>query len=465
MNSKNNKRRRIALVLAIAYIMSFVGTVIMSEDATKVAKAAEVTSGVTSDGIIWGGRGTVTETLTTSKKATVTLTESVLSVKVDSTSYPYYDTQLVGSIVIAKDDLLHIFWHSGKEGNYDCMDLWTGNSIKAYKNKSNNKYCLAMNANAYAVKGTSVLNSVNTAIIDKEYFYENHYMTSGGAKKERLITRSEFEKIWNDKDPSEETPEPTVTPSAKPSTEPTITPSVTPSANPTATPICGCMNGGKCTCPDGTCVCVNCPCKDKPCKPTETPTATPNVTTSANPTATPMCGCVNGGPCTCPNGQCVCINCPCKDKLCKPTSASTATATAVTTTSSSSSYQKVKPKVYYTATKVGKRLKLWKVKQWVKDGKIKTSKKWKSICFFDRKKGKIQWNGYKRKTIKTCQFTNKKHWLVGITTKGKLKLYPSGKQTENPKTMKGVYVAIKCNSNGLATAAVKKNGKVVKLKY
>lgn len=459
-----------AVVLVIAYIMSFAGTAIMSE---KVAEATEVTSGVTSDGIIWGGRGTVTETLTIGKKATVTLTESVLNVKVDSTTYPYYDTQSVGSVAIGKDDLLHIYWHSGKEGNYYCMDLWTGNCIKAYKNKTNNKYCLAMNSNAYAVKGTSVLNSVNTAIIDKEYFYENHYMTSGSAKKERLITRSEFEKIWNDKDPSEEAdPKPTVlpttTPSAKPETTPvaTATPSATPSAKPgekpattaTATPS---------TKPTGEPVATATPSAKPTGEPvaTATPSAKPSqkpvatVTPSVNPTATPICGCMNGGLCICPNGTCVCVNCPCKDKLCRPI------ATTTTTSSSPSSYKKVKPKVYYTATKVGKRLKLWKVTQWVKDGKIKTSKKWKSICFFDRKKGKIQWNGYKRKTIKTCQFTNKKHWLVGITTKGKLKLYPSGKQTKNPKTMKGVYVAIKCNSNGLATAGVKKNGKVVKLKY
>ncbi len=252
------------------------------------------------------------------------------------------------------------------------------------------------------------------------------------------------------------TAEPTVTPSAKPSEKPVATETATPSVKPTGEPVATAE-----------------PAATPSVKPTEEPvttaTATPSVkptrepvsmptgTPSINPTATPICGCMNGGPCIGPNGTCVCINCPYRDKVGKPT--------ATTTTSSSSSYQKVKPKVYYTATKVGKRLKLWKVTQWVKDGKIKTSKKWKSICFFDRKKGKIQWNGYKRKTIKTCQFTNKKHWLVGITTKGKLKLYPSGKQTKNPKTMKGVYVAIKCNSNGLATAGVKKNGKVVKLKY
>ena len=235
----------------------------------------------------------------------------------------------------------------------------------------------------------------------------------------------------------DETSEPTATPSAKPTGEPVAT--ATPSAKPTGEPVATATPSAK---PTG-----------EPVE-TVTPTVIPSTKPSAEPSEKPV-----ATPSAKPSEKPVATAEP------TATTVTTWTSTTTTTTSSSSSYQKVKPKVYYTATKVGKRLKLWKVTQWVKDGKIKISKKLMSICIFDRKKGKIQWNGYKRRAMKTCQFTNKKRWLVGITTKGKLKLYPSGRQTNNPKTMKGVYVAIKCNSNGLATAGVKKNGKIVKLKY
>lgn len=254
----------------------------------------------------------------------------------------------------------------------------------------------------------------------------------------------------------DEEPEPTVTPSAKPTEKPVAT--VTPSAKPTGEPVAT-ATATPSTKPTGEPVATVTPTvipSTKPsAEPSEKPVATPTLTPSAEPTVTP-----SATPSTKPSEKPVATAEP------TATTVTTSTLTTTTTTSSSpSSYKKVKPKTYYTATKAGKRLKLWKVTQWVKDGKIKTSKKLMSICIFDRKKGKIQWNGYKRRAMKTCQFTNKKRWLVGITTKGKLKLYPSGRQTNNPKTMKGVYVAIKCNSNGLATAGVKKNGKVVKLKY
>ncbi len=322
------------------------------------------------------------------------------------------------------------------------------------------------NISGEAVKATS-LQCMGSSKNVATHYYDN-YLVLHELPSFRDLYYSVYDKY------PEETPKPTVTPSAKPTEEPVATPTVTPSAKPTEEPVATptvapsakpteepaatiTPNATPSAKPEKTPAATVTPSATSSAKPSQKPVAT--VTPSVNPTATPICGCMNGGLCICPNGTCVCVNCPCKDKLCRPI------ATTTTTSSSSSSYKKVKPKTYHTATKAGKRLKLWKVTQWVKDGKIKTSKKLMSICIFDRKKGKIQWNGYKRKAIKTCQFTNKKRWLVGITTKGKLKLYPSGNQTNNPKTMKGVYVAVKCNSNGLATAGVKKNGKVVKLKY
>ena len=46
-----------------------------------------------------------------------------------------------------------------------------------------------------------------------------------------------------------------------------------------------------------------------------------------------------------------------------------------------------------------------------------------------------------------------------------MKACPSGKGTKKVKRIGKGAVAFKCNSRGLAYAYVKKNGKVVKLKY
>ena len=136
-----------------------------------------------------------------------------------------------------------------------------------------------------------------------------------------------------------------------------------------------------------------------------------------------------------------------------------------TTTTKAKTTKKVKAKTYYAAIKSGNRMKLYKVTQKVVNGKIKTTRKWLSICLFDRKKGRMDWNSYQIKGVKKAQYSAKKHYIVIITKGGVVKACPSGKGTKKVKRIGKGAVAFKCNSRGLAYAYVKKNGKVVKLKY
>ena len=136
-----------------------------------------------------------------------------------------------------------------------------------------------------------------------------------------------------------------------------------------------------------------------------------------------------------------------------------------TTTTKAKTTKKVKAKTYYAAIKSGNRMKLYKVTQKVVNGKIKTTRKWLSICLFDRKKGRMDWNSYRIKGVKKAQYSAKKHYIVIITKGGVVKACPSGKGTKKVKRIGKGAVAFKCNSRGLAYAYVKKNGKVVKLNY
>ena len=487
--------RKLSIMVIICLVMSssFIG--IMPAGNSMVAKAA-----TDSQGIITGGEGEWTTTLSTGETATLTVSDCKLTVKVGSNSYPFRNgLSIVGMLVTnIPDDLLHIFTLSGK---YYCMDLRSGVVIEAYRNASNGKYCLKTNASGYEVFGSSIINT--------KYFYE--YVSANSVSRERLITRAEFNMIIDKKDPSSDdddtptptptaTPEvtptpdptPTATPTATPTVTPTATPIETPEVTPTATPGCDCKNGGTCNCPDGKCPCDNCPCKDKPCK----PTTTPNGGCKGN------CGCGCGSNCdgNCCNGNCKCLNGE-KDNnnagvagdnvnnsgidvsgdgnvinvnqsivnttvngndntigtgVNAPVPVTTPTVTKTT---------KVKAKTYYAAIQSGNRLKLYKVTQKFTNGKIKTTRKWLSICLFDRKKGTMDWNSYRIKGVKKAQYSAKKHYIVIITKDGVVKACPSGKGTKKVKRIGKGAVAFKCNSRGLAYAYVKKNGKVVKLKY
>lgn len=484
--TKNSRKVWAFLVLFALIIASF------SNMNVNIAKAA-----VTETGIAYDGNGEITKTLLNGKNAKVTLDGSIINITVDGEKYGYYNTICVGTCVISDDDLLHIFWHTGDYYVYDLYE--SGMYILAGYSKvtgANISYYQVTDVNdTHIVKGTSAPNAAfHSCIIDKKYFYQY-----GQTGKKFLMTRKEFEEIVYGKEDPTPTATPTVTPTATPDPTPTATPEVTP----TATPSCDCKNGGTCNCPDGKCTCDNCPCKDKPCKPTATPTTTPNGGCKGN------CGCGCGSDCNgnCCNGNCKCLNggnnnnagnggiagdnvnnsgidvsgngntISVNQNIINNTingnnnsigtgvNAPVPVTKKATTTTKAKTTKKVKAKTYYAAIKSGNRMKLYKVTQKVVNGKIKTTRKWLSICLFDRKKGRMDWNSYRIKGVKKAQYSAKKHYIVIITKGGVVKACPSGKGTKKVKRIGKGAVAFKCNSRGLAYAYVKKNGKVVKLAY
>lgn len=472
MKTTKNSRKLLVSFLVFALIIA-------SFSNMGNAKAA-----VTDSGIIYDGNGEITKTLLNGKNAKITVDGSIINITVDSEKYGYYSTICVGTCVISDDDLLHIFWHTGDYYVYDLYE--SGMYILAGYTKvsgSSISYYQVTDVNdTHIVKGTSAPNAAfHSCIIDKKYFYQY-----GQTGKKLLMTRKQFEEIVNGKE------------------DPTPTPTATPTATPT--PSCDCKNGGTCNCPDGKCTCDNCPCKDKPCKPTETPTVPPTATPNGG--CKGNCGCGCGSDCNgnCCNGNCKCLNgnnnnnggnggvtgdnvnnsgidasgngntINVNQNIINTTvngnnnSIGTGVnapvpVTKTTTTAAKTTTKKVKAKTYYAAIKSGNRMKLYKVTQKVVNGKIKTTRKWLSICLFDRKKGKMDWNSYRIKGVKKAQYSAKKHYIVIITKKGVVKACPSGKGTKKVKTIGKGAVAFKCNSRGLATSYVKKNGKVVKLKY
>lgn len=447
--TKNLRKAWAFLVLFALIIASF------SNMNVNTAKAA-----VTETGIAYDGNGEITKTLLNGKNAKVTLDGSIINITVDGEKYGYYNTICVGTCVISDDDLLHIFWHTGDYYVYDLYE--SGMYILAGYSKvtgANISYYQVTDVNdTHIVKGTSAPNAAfHSCIIDKKYFYQY-----GQTGKKLLMTRKQFEEIING---GKEDPSPT--PTATPTVTPTPTPEVTPTATPS--PSCDCKNGGTCNCPDGKCTCDNCPCKDKPCKPTATPNsgnnnnagnggvAGDNVNSSGidvsgngntiNVNQNIITNTINGNNNSIGTG----VNAP------VPVTKKATTTTKTTT--------KVKAKTYYTAIKSGNRMKLYKVTQKVVNGKIKTTRKWLSICLFDRKKGRMDWNSYRIKGVKKAQYSAKKHYIVIITKKSVVKACPSGKGTKKVKVIGKGAKAFKCNNRGLATSYVKKNGKVVKLAY
>lgn len=455
--TKNSRKVWAFLVLFALIIASF------SNMNVNIAKAA-----VTETGIAYDGNGEITKTLLNGKNAKVTLDGSIINITVDGEKYGYYNTICVGTCVISDDDLLHIFWHTGDYYVYDLYE--SGMYILAGYSKvtgANISYYQVTDVNdTHIVKGTSAPNAAfHSCIIDKKYFYQY-----GQTGKKFLMTRKEFEEIVYGKEDPTPTATPTVTPTATPDPTPTATPEVTPTATPEVTPTatptttpnggckgnCGCGCGSDCNgnCCNGNCKCLNGGNNNNA---GNGGVAGDNVNNSGidvsgdgnviNVNQSIVNTTVNGNDNTIGTG----VNAP------VPVTKKATTTTKTTT--------KVKAKTYYTAIKSGNRMKLYKVTQKVVNGKIKTTRKWLSICLFDRKKGRMDWNSYRIKGVKKAQYSAKKHYIVIITKGGVVKACPSGKGTKKVKCIGKGAVAFKCNSRGLAYAYVKKNGKVVKLKY
>lgn len=449
--TKNSRKVWAFLVLFALIIASF------SNMNVNIAKAA-----VTETGIAYDGNGEITKTLLNGKNAKVTLDGSIINITVDGEKYGYYNTICVGTCVISDDDLLHIFWHTGDYYVYDLYE--SGMYILAGYSKvtgANISYYQVTDVNdTHIVKGTSAPNAAfHSCIIDKKYFYQY-----GQTGKKFLMTRKEFEEIVYGKEDPTPTATPTVTPTATPDPTPTATPEVTPTATPTTTPNggckgnCGCGCGSDCNgnCCNGNCKCLNGGNNNNA---GNGGVAGDNVNNSGidvsgngntiNVNQNIITNTINGNNNSIGTG----VNAP------VPVTKKATTTTKAKTT------KKVKAKTYYAAIKSGNRMKLYKVTQKVVNGKIKTTRKWLSICLFDRKKGRMDWNSYRIKGVKKAQYSAKKHYIVIITKGGVVKACPSGKGTKKVKRIGKGAVAFKCNSRGLAYAYVKKNGKVVKLKY
>ena len=423
--TKNSRKVWAFLVLFALIIASF------SNMNVNIAKAA-----VTETGIAYDGNGEITKTLLNGKNAKVTLDGSIINITVDGEKYGYYNTICVGTCVISDDDLLHIFWHTGDYYVYDLYE--SGMYILAGYSKvtgANISYYQVTDVNdTHIVKGTSAPNAAfHSCIIDKKYFYQY-----GQTGKKFLMTRKEFEEIvYGKEDPT-----------------PTATPTTTPNGGCKGNCGCGCGSDCNGNCCNGNCKCLNGGNNNNA---GNGGVAGDNVNNSGidvsgdgnviNVNQSIVNTTVNGNDNTIGTG----VNAP------VPVTKKATTTTKTTT--------KVKAKTYYTAIKSGNRMKLYKVTQKVVNGKIKTTRKWLSICLFDRKKGRMDWNSYRIKGVKKAQYSAKKHYIVIITKGGVVKACPSGKGTKKVKRIGKGAVAFKCNSRGLAYAYVKKNGKVVKLKY
>lgn len=449
--TKNSRKVWAFLVLFALIIASF------SNMNVNIAKAA-----VTETGIAYDGNGEITKTLLNGKNAKVTLDGSIINITVDGEKYGYYNTICVGTCVISDDDLLHIFWHTGDYYVYDLYE--SGMYILAGYSKvtgANISYYQVTDVNdTHIVKGTSAPNAAfHSCIIDKKYFYQY-----GQTGKKFLMTRKEFEEIVYGKEDPTPTATPTVTPTATPDPTPTATPEVTPTATPTTTPNGGCKGNCGCGCGsdcNGNCCNGNCKCLNG------------GNNNNAGNGGVAGDNVNNSGIDVSGNGNTINVNQNIINNTINGNNNSIGTGVnapvpvtkKATTTTKSKTTKKVKAKTYYAAIKSGNRMKLYKVTQKVVNGKIKTTRKWLSICLFDRKKGRMDWNSYRIKGVKKAQYSAKKHYIVIITKGGVVKACPSGKGTKKVKRIGKGAVAFKCNSRGLAYAYVKKNGKVVKLKY
>ena len=277
MCKTTKKYRRIAFLLTLALLItSFAG----------IGNVNKAQAAVTQSGIIYDGNGEITKTLLNGKSAKVTLNGSIIDIRVDGEKYGYYGTICVGTCVIAEDDLLHIFWHTGEYYVYDLYESgryilagYTG--VKGYQV---NYYAVSSTEDANIVKGSSAANaSFHSCIIDSKYFY-----MYGKTGKKLLMTRKEFNRIVDGDD-----------------SEPTAVPSQMPVPTATSSNNCGCKDGKQCTCPAGQCKCNNCNCgPTSSCQPTATPAQSP----SNNGGCKGNCGCGCGSNC---NGTCCGGNCNC----------------------------------------------------------------------------------------------------------------------------------------------------------
>ena len=152
--------------------------------------------------------------LTTGEKASISIKNSVLTIKVDGSESIFKTGNITkttdAAVITESDGLVHILTLSGV---YYVYDLYTGVQLVAYRNSVNGRYCSSRNSHAYMVYGKSFINNM--------YFYE--WITSNSVSRERLMTRIEFDIIIGGGDPSEDE-DPTTKPVEPTTEQPTTKP-------------------------------------------------------------------------------------------------------------------------------------------------------------------------------------------------------------------------------------------------
>ena len=164
--------------------------------------------------------------LTTGEKASISIKNSVLTIKVDGSESIFKTGNITkttdAAVITESDGLVHILTLSGV---YYVYDLYTGVQLIAYRNSVNGRYCSSRNSHAYMVYGKSFINNM--------YFYE--WITSNSVSRDKLMSRVEFDIIIAGGDPSEDE-DPTQAPTQKPTEEPTEEPTQKPTQKPTEEP-------------------------------------------------------------------------------------------------------------------------------------------------------------------------------------------------------------------------------------
>lgn len=226
------KLRRISFILIFALTITNLAGIggISTNSAVKVQAA---TNGIVKGPNVVDSEDSFTTNLSRGESVTIKIVNSVLTIKVGSTDYTFQIGNIKSTtdaaVVNEKDGLLHILTLAGV---YYVFDLYTGVQIVAYRNSSNGKYCSSHNSYAYMVYGKSLINNT--------YFYE--LLTSNSVVRELLMTRAEFDVIVNGGDPSvdptpTQVPTPTAVPTQVPTPAPTQVPTQVPTQAPTAIPI------------------------------------------------------------------------------------------------------------------------------------------------------------------------------------------------------------------------------------
>lgn len=448
------KLRKISFILIFALtITNFAGI-----GANRAVTVKAATNGIVKGPNVPGAEDSFTTTLSSGESTTIKIVNSVLTIKVGSTDYTFQIGNIKSTtdaaVVNEKDGLLHILTLGGV---YYVFDLYTGVQIVAYRNSSNGKYCSSRNAYAYMVYGKSLINNT--------YFYE--LLTSNSVVRELLMTRAEFDVIVNGGDPSVDST-PTPTPTAVPTQAPTPTPTQAPTVVPTQVP---------------TVVPTQVPTQAPTVAPTQTPditikfdfnfwwekyisgvitweqftqvvyqyqwrvdkTATEKETTyyfyddKGNLIRTERILISNGTDSGTGNGSATITN---KGEANvsvteKGNGGVTGTVTVTTNKATTTAKKTTKKKVTARARVItsGSRIKLFTAKN-----------KLHGWLIFNRKTGKLNWNGYKMKGVKSAGFI-KGSWNIVVLMKNG-KVYKLPKKVTKGKTIH--KTRIKCKEKGIA---------------